>query len=119
MNTVVRWIALFVLIALTGLIGFYLGVRKGADTMSSIAAQNEVSTALIRIDSSIKALTKNDLAYSREQEQRNMNSALFDLGTYAPTVPYWQCKDRDRTIVRNVKAYLNAHQETTDGVLPR
>jgi hypothetical protein len=108
---------LLIIVALTGVLGFYLGIRNGADTMGALAAQNEVATALSRIDSSIKALNKNDLAYSREQHQGDMNSALFDLGTYAPAVPYWQCKERDRTIVGNVKAYLNAHQEMT-GVPP-
>lgn len=113
MSTAVKWIALFILVALTGVLGFYLGIRNGADTMSALAAQNEVTSALSRIDSSIKVLNKNDLSYSRDQEQRNMKSALFDLGVYAPTVSYWQCKDRDRTIIKNVKAYLDAHQEMT------
>jgi hypothetical protein len=111
MSVLLRGIVLTILIALAGGLGFYIGLRKGADTMSTMASQNEVSSALSRIDSSIKALNKNDLEYSREQHQRDLSSALFDLGTYAPAVTYWQCKERDRSIVMGVKSYVGSHRE--------
>ena len=111
MSVLVKVIALSILLALVGGMGFYVGLRKGADVMSAIASQNEVSSALSRINSSIKALDKNDIAYSRAQHQRDLNSALFALGTYAPAVTYWQCKDRDRIIVRDVKSYVESHRD--------
>lgn len=112
MKIVIKAIALVVLISVVGTLGFYLGLRRGAETMGTLAAQNEVSSALSRINSSVIALGKNDLSYSMVQHQRDLNSALFDLGSYASSVPYWKCRDRDKSIVRDARAYLDTHPNT-------
>ena len=92
--------------------GFHSGVGTGAEAMGHMAAHNRVSVDLGRIDSSVKSLNKNDLAYSIGQHQRDLKSALLDLGAYAPEVTqYWQCKDMDRAIIGNANDYLKAHPE--------
>jgi hypothetical protein len=112
MKIAIKVIALVVLISVAGALGFYLGVRSGAGTMATLAAQNVVSNALSSINSSVMALEKNDLSYSLMQHQRDLNSALVDLGSYASSVPYWTCKERDKGIIRDAKAYLDTHPNT-------
>jgi hypothetical protein len=118
MRTVVKIGALLALIVLVGALGFYLGFRNGADTMSTLASQNQVSGALSRINASLTAIGKNDLQYSLGQHRRDMGAALFDLGTYAPAVPYWKCKERDQNIVRDARNYLSSHPDV-NGLPPK
>lgn len=109
MSATSRSLMFIMLLILVGASCFYLGIREGANTMAKLASQNEVSDALGRLNSSMVALKKKDLSYSLEQHQRDFNQALFDLGSYAPAVPYWKCKDRDRAIIGAAKGYLVEH----------
>lgn len=109
MKTISRALMFIVPLILVGTSCFYLGIREGANTMAKLASQNEVSGALGRLNSSIIALKKQDLSYSLEQNQQDFNQALFDLGSYAPAVPYWKCEDRDRAVVSAAKGFLVEH----------
>lgn len=93
---------------------YYLGVREGGRTMATIASQNAVSDAIGRLDESLRAIKMHDLSYSMKQHQRDFGSALFELGSYAPAVPYWKCTDRDRVIVEGAKNYLAMHPGIDD-----
>lgn len=92
--------------------GFYSGASTGSEIMGRAAAQGKVRGALSTITSSVQALNQNDLAYSINQHQQDLNRALADLGGYAPTVAnHWKCKNADQAAIRAASDYMQAHPE--------
>ena len=43
------------------------------------------------------------------QHERDIVQALFDLGVYAPAVPYWSCREKDLEAIKAAKTYIAAH----------
>ncbi|TAA21585.1 hypothetical protein EA660_16635 [Pseudoxanthomonas winnipegensis] len=97
------------LMGTAGGIGFYFGIKEGADVMATLTSQNEVSRALARIRVSTAAIERNSISYSVAQHERDIGQALFDLGVYAPTMPYWACRVKDREAIKAAKIYIAAH----------
>lgn len=96
--------------------GFSVGFGVGSEAVSYMGAQSRVAGALGRIDASVQALNKNDLAYSTGQHQRDLSAALLALGADAPVVQeHWQCKTAERAIIGNASDYLKAHPEIQGG----
>lgn len=109
MKSVAKIALILVLMGTAGGIGFYFGIKQGADMMATLAGQNEVSQALGRIRLSAAAIERHDLSYSVALHERDIGQALFDLGVYAPAVPYWSCREKDRGAIKAAKTYIAAH----------
>lgn len=93
----------------SGFIGFYFGVGQGARTHAMIVAQNDVAKGLTDVRTSLDALQKNDLVHSNDLQERNLESALFRIGSIPPEqIAHWTCTDRDRTTIQAARKYIEA-----------
>lgn len=94
-----------------GGVGFYLGFGKGAEIMSTLAAQVKVGDALSDIRKSELALRENDPDSMRRKVAIDLRVALFALDTYSSSVPFWKCKERDREALISAADYMAAHPD--------
>lgn len=93
----------------SGAIGFYFGIGHGAKTLGSLVAQNDVAKALTHVRTSLDALEKNDLAHSSHLQERNLESALFQIGLIPPEqIAHWTCTDKDRGTIQAARKYIKA-----------
>lgn len=85
----------------SGAIGFYLGIGHGAKTLGMIVAQNDIAKELTHVRNSLEALDKNDLVHSNRIQERNLASALFQIGSIPPgQIAHWTCTDKDRMTIQ-------------------
>jgi hypothetical protein len=106
-------------IAVSGGLGFYLGIGQGAKTMAAIGTQAKVSDDLSTLRISLNALSKNDLDLANRAHASYVNSALIKLGAESPELAYWRCSDRDRAVIAEARTYIaSAPQLPNDLVIP-
>lgn len=91
--------------------GFYLGFRKGASTMGTLASQNAVSGALSDVRRSLGALQESDPARVRRKVAMDLRIALFSLDAYSSAVPFVKCNDRDRRALEEAASYIAANPD--------
>lgn len=93
----------------SGAIGFYLGIGHGAKTLGMIVAQNDVAKGLTHVRTSLDALEKNDLVHSNRIQERNLASALLQIGSIPPgQIAHWTCTDKDRMTIQAARKYIEA-----------
>jgi hypothetical protein len=110
----VRWriVVLVVVVALlSGAMGFYIGLGKGAEIMGTIASQNRVYEALSDVRRSMSALQSNDAALAKNKVALDLRIALFSLDAYGSAVPYIKCSDKDRKALESARSYAAANAD--------
>ena len=105
---------------MTGALGYYLGIGKGAEVIGDMATNARISEELGTIGLSVKELNRNDLAYSSRIRRTELQTALMELALVYPNASYWACSDHDRIAIKSAAEYLAAHpdilQDTTPGL---
>jgi hypothetical protein len=116
----VAWLSLVFVVGLGAFVsGYYVGLRKGADTISAIHAQNAVSDSIGDLRSAFAALERNDLAASQAQHEASIRKALLDIGGYATvdSLPTWDCRPANRATMNDARLYLIQHPPAADDPL--
>ena len=91
-------------VVLAGAVGFYVGVRRGAESISEVSSQTVVSQSLSNMRISLAALERRDYDFSEAQHLALLRSELLVIGSQSTSIAYWRCSDLDRsTIARAVK----------------
>jgi hypothetical protein len=106
-----RWriVVLVIVIALvSGGVGFYFGIGKGAEVIGTIASQNRVYEALSDVRRSMAVLESNDAVLAKKEVAVDLRIALFSLDANSSAVPYIKCKDKDRQALESARSYLAA-----------
>jgi hypothetical protein len=115
MRTDSRHLKILVLGALVALLsgsaGFYIGFRKGAIIMGTLASQNAVSDALSDVRRSLAALQEPDPVQMRRKVATDLRIALFSLYAYSSTVTFVKCNDRDRKALGEAASYIAANSD--------
>jgi len=104
-------------VAVSAATGFYFGIGYGAETLATLAAQNQVTDGVYRLSVSLDALEKNDPEHANRLHEQNFKSALGQIGTNSPNTTYLACSDKDREIMRAAREYSKAHPEVLTGPL--
>ena len=91
--------------------GYYLGIGKGADTISMLHAQNSVADSIGELRAEFAALERNDLAFSQAQHERSIRKALLNIGSHAHAgvLPTWSCPPAYRATMNDARLYLLQH----------
>jgi hypothetical protein len=102
------------LAACSGVMGFYYGVRVGANYIGELTARNEASDSLWTMGQSLDVMARNDLAASNARLQAEFEAALTRLGTVSKAVSYWKCSDRDLKTLAAAREFRQAHPDRND-----
>jgi len=111
------WLSLTIIVGIGAFVsGYYLGIGKGAETISMISAQNSVSSSIGELRVALAALERNDLAFSRAQHEQSVRAALVDIGSYAAAgmLPTGDCMPMHRATMDIARLYLIQHPPAAD-----
>ena len=96
-------------------VGFYLGIGYGAQSISRIAAQNQVADGLSRVRLSLDAIKSSDVARSQELLENSLKSALFQIGSSVQDSGHGQCTEKELEAIQAANQYARSKPELLNG----
>ena len=102
-----------IVLAATGAAGLYVGfdygVKTGAETMSFLSAQAEVSEGISLVRASIDALGQSDLEHANGIHEKNLRLALSRIDTYSSNKSDLPCYRVDRETMEAARKFVGDH----------